>query len=438
MTQDLERRLHDLADDAPPGLAADGLWGAGLRRHRTRRAGALATAALALTAVVGGLQLTSADTKPGPADVPAGTGHLPRTVHVPAAWSEGTGDAGELGPLAAIGSSDRKRPLGLLGMVAYEGMYGVSAVDGTVRFLDLPTSANEDMPGELDLRAALSPDGRKVAYARYDWDRQTNGGDAPLLGWGVYDTTSGRTVELADPDAPVLRDDAFQPVFSGDSKYLVTVYAGADESADDPGDLVAWDVDSGRPLILKQPRASAPQLGSGPDGVVWSRGTATVRVDPVSSSSRSVITAKDVVSASFAPSGTAFAYVGGTLGSDGIEQPWSLYAGTSPDQLRKVPGLSDASLVLGWRDAEHVVVATSLQDYAVVDVTDGSAVRGSLGGEVNFNASVLASDLWANSLVDGAEPPGAGDPRTPSRLVAVGVVLLGGLTVLLVRRRRRG
>jgi len=441
MNTDLERRLRDLAAQAPPSLPVDGLWGRGVRRRRTRRLAGVAGSVVVLMAIAGGVQVgrSLVNDEALPAAPATGTGHLPRTIPVPAPWSEGTEKAGELGALSVLGYADRKRAKGLTGMVAYEGLYGISAVDGTARFLDLPTSEAQDMPGRSLPDASLSPDGRKISFPRYDWVREDTTDPAEvLIGWSVYDTVTGEVVELGDPAAPRLGDSGMVPIFSSDSKYLLTVYAP--EGAYDPrkDSFVAWDVATGARYLVEGPgKYWQPNVGSGPQGIVWSRGKTTYTYDPSTRTTSSIQTEHDPVAASFAPRGTGFAYVGGRLTEEGINAPWQLYVGASPDQMQRVSGIADYNGILGWRDSEHVVVAITDRDYGIVDVSDGSVDRGSFDGDVNLNVAMLAADLWANDLVSGARPSGASDPRTPGRLAALGGVLVAGAVFTLWRRRLR-
>lgn len=439
MSTELGRQLREIAAEAPPTLSAGDLWERGVRRQRARRAAAVLVAVVVLAAS-GGLGLHVADglrgATPGPAS-PTRTGHLPDAILAPAPWSKGTSESGEVGPLAVLGSSDRKRTQGLFGMVAYEGMYGVSAIDGTARFLDIPTSTDPDRPGELSLSASLSPDGRKVAYPRYDPKADTMAGYG-LLGWNVYDTVTGQVVEMSDPEVPRMEFDGDQAIFTADSRHVLTSYRPEGVNDSRQNRLAVWDVTTGSPTPLEAPgMEQGANIGSGPGGAVWSRGRTTYTFDPATGTRSQVRTDHDVVSASFATQGTGFAYIGGTLTSDGINAPWQLYVGPSQNDLRQVRGLDDVNSFLGWRDENHVVVVTSLQDYAIVDVRDGSVERASFGGSINLNVPVIASDLWANGLEPGVRPPDVGDPRTDERLAVLVVVALG-VGFLVVRRRRRG
>jgi len=440
MSSDLGRGLAALAHEAPSSLAVDDLWVRGTRRHRRNRAAGAAGVVLALVMVgfsLGGSPSTHQDGAPPLLSTPA-PGHLPRTINPPAAWSPGTEDAGEIGPLAAIASSNRKRPLGVVGSVSYEAMYGVSAQDGTARFLDLPYSSSKDMPGELVLSAALSPDGLALAYPRYDWTTRLGEGSQALVGWAIYNAATGRVVELSDPEVPRLSYEAIQPVFSGDSRFLLTAYAPEGRVGTTADSLVAWEVATGKRIVLEKPgRVWAPNVGSAPQGLVWSRANKTYTYDP-STGTRTVLTTPlSVVTASYAPRGNGFAYVGGNSGPEGIVGPWYLFAGPSPDRVRRILGTADTAGILGWRDPEHVVVAVAPQVYAIVDIIDGSIDRGEFKGEVNLNTPMLAADLWAHGLVAGVEPPSALDPRTRSRLVGLTAVLgLIGTGLALKRRRR--
>ena len=183
-----------------------------------------------------------------------------------------------------------------------------------------------------------------------------------------------------------------------------------------------------------------PNLGSGPSGVVWSRGRRTHVVDPVSGTGTFNDVPQEVVQAAYAPIGDAFAYIGHR--KVGADQPatWYLYVGTSPFAAagRRLDLDIDPGRLLGWRDAEHVVVVDFGRNLRVVDVRTGAVERLSLEvPEQAFPTPAYAADLWGNDLVDGVRPDRAPDPRWDVGLTGAG--LLGALLPagLALRGRRR-
>ena len=238
MSSELQTRMRDLAAAAPTALPRSDLWTTGLRRQRRRRV----TAVLAVAVVVGlvgaaGALVRPPDAAPQPGAVPSEELHLPRAVFAPSPWAEGTSELGPPGPLAVLAGGERKVRDGLTGARSYTSYYGVSAVAGRARFLDLPIGGR---PGEVGSagKVVLSPDGRKVAYVRDSEDAE--GTRTVVHGWAVYDTVTGRTVVLKDPEAPTIRGgEAFEIAFTGDSRYLVTDYSRTRPVTNRTDELVA-------------------------------------------------------------------------------------------------------------------------------------------------------------------------------------------------------
>jgi hypothetical protein len=439
MSSELQTRMRDLANAAPTDLSRSDLWTAGVRRRRGRRIAAVLAVGV-VAALLGGAAalVRPPDAAPPPTAVPGKELRLPRTVYAPSPWAEGTDELGPPGPLAVLAGGERKVRDGLTGARSYLSYYGVSAVDGSARFLDLPLGA----PGEVGSagQVVLSPDGRKVAYTRST--ESSDGARTVVHGWAVYDTVTGATVVLADPEAPTIRGgEAFEMAFTGDSRYLVTDYARSRPATDRTDELVAWDVATGELHQVEPPgKYWLPSLGSGPTGVVFSRGRRTYAVNPRSGIGTFDDVPQEVVQATYAPIGEAFAYLGHR--KVGADQPatWHLYAGVSPYAAagRRVDLDIDPGRFLGWRDAEHVVVGDFRQNVRVVDVRTGDVERVAL--EVpreTFPTPAYAADLWGNDLVDGVRPDRVPDPRWDVGLAGAG--LLGALLLvfLVVRGRRR-
>ena len=277
----------------------------------------------------------------------------------------------------------------------------------------------------------LSPDGTKVGYNRYD--------GSTLVGWAVYDTITGTTVVLEDPAQPEIRGtDVFEIEFSGDSRYLQTNYSrtGSDGSRDDQ--LVVWDAETGDAV----PAEGAghfwlPSLGSGPSGIVWSRGGRTFTFDPASGRRSTVEVPQEVIEWSSAPAGDASAYI---AFGDKERDPWRLFSGDG----RELDLDGDIDDLLGWRNQEVVVVAT-LPDHGIryVNLRTGAVRTDRMAVEDDGDDFLMwpsyAADLWANDLVDGVHASDAEDPRLSVRelvgwLAAAGVIAVG--VGWLVRRRR--
>ncbi|RJS47077.1 hypothetical protein [Nocardioides cavernaquae] len=445
MSSDLHAQLADLAGDAPAPLhgGAGELWAAGKRRQRRRTAaGVLAASALVVVLVVGvgivgGVVRGVAD--PQPVVTPPRALHLPDHIYPPAPWSDGTSDDGEIGPLAAIAGGKRLRATGWNGQVETQSLFGVSAVDGTQRFLDfgLDTSFRPPWDGPT---TALSPDGRSVAFVLEK--ESANGPDATVaVGWAVYDTVSGKLRKFMDPATPEVATGLSDLSFTSDSRYLVTVYGPADQAADNHADsLVLWDVESGE-RIVAEPAGKywVPNVGSAPEGLVWARKRDVHWFNPATGDHSSFRLPKAVVEATVGPDGEALAYIGGdwTPGPDGgiNGHTWRLYVGPDRDHLR-LTNLTDeeAGYVLGWRDPSHVVVSDWSGGVVTVDVTTGKAERARV---IDGNGrAVLASDLLAHMVVPGVRPASAHDPRLWRQWGSYSALVLAFVIVVWRRRAR--
>jgi len=425
-SEHLRGQLATLADRAPEHLPASDLWARGKRRQRWQRAGATVIAAAVVIGVVAGVGFfRGAGQPPSPAEVPFDKLHLPVTVHPPAPWSEGTDQAGPPGRLAVLSMGHRLQRHGLTGKRSSTVLFGVSAVDATAHFIDLEGTDPAATGGDCTV---LSPDGTKVGYCRWDHGK--------LRGWGVYDTVSGRTTILTDPhQAEILGSDASELAFSGDSQYLETNYSRSGSDGDRAHDFVVWNVSTGKPTVVeKAGHYYFPENGSGPSGIVWSRGRTIHRTDPVSGRTTSTMDAApyEIIEASYGPGGKSLATI--TFGPT-TKADWRVYV-----DGRQVSGIKNVVSVLGWRDANTVVIvshpSTNVASY--VDVRTGKVSK-----TVRLHASALmmpsyADDLWANRLVPGRASPGVADPRLDVVWggLGVGAVVVAGGGLLILRRRR--
>ncbi|NYI47083.1 hypothetical protein BJ993_004163 [Nocardioides aromaticivorans] len=423
----LHDQLADLADAAPTGGPVPGLWQQGVRRQRRRRnarLGAVA-AAVVVVAALAGLLRTTAPEEPEPVQVPFGELHLPRMVYPPDPWAESTTTPG---PLAAIGTASKFEPTGIRGHVESFAAFGVSAVDGSAVFLDLPWTGEDGFgPGG----PVLSPDGTKVAWVRY------TGGTEPVVnGFAVLDTMTGRARRLSDPDNPVIKGmDVSGLTFSGDSRYLEVSYSLTGSDADRAHSLVLWDVATGARRVAEPAgRYWLPNMGSAPAGTVWSRGDRTFTFDPVTGRTTSERSGFKVVQASYGPERSFAAIAFGETD----QADWRLFVGASPRDVRQVRLDMVPEQLLGWRDATHVVIR-DLPTGRAVEVDLATLVSTDLRLDVSedlFDLPSYAADLWANPLVDGVRPPDASDPRTPWWFAGPGIALLAAAAFVTWWRRR--
>jgi hypothetical protein len=259
-------------------------------------------------------------------------------------------------------------------------------------------------------------------------------------------TTTGQVRRLQDPDFAWVRGTAAELEFSGDSRYLLTSYETPDHpsvSRSHGHQLVAWDVEDGAPSVIEGPgHYWLPNLGSAPTDVVWTRGRQVFRADPVTGDRASVTVPQNVVTASWGPDDTSFAYIGRP--SIGSRAPWRLYAGRSIAQARgrelELPSEVQAAELLGWGDATHVVIGHYRRTVQVVDVVTGDVEEVDMAGYGDqVNAPHLAGTLWQQPLVTPVEPEGTTDPRRPWRWGgAAALVAAGGALLMRRRHARRG
>lgn len=175
MDDTLHDRLAELADDAPTGGPPPAeLWARGKRAHR-RRTAALAATVLVVGAVGTGIGLRLTDGDDKRSDLaPAVSVDISLPIEYPV--GEKLPDLGQTpGPLAAIWVAPRAggEAPEVVGLVAETGAFGALPIDVLVEVKDWPAA----MPG-----VALSPDGRRVAYAP---GKDEKGGVV------VYDLVSG-------------------------------------------------------------------------------------------------------------------------------------------------------------------------------------------------------------------------------------------------------
>lgn len=443
MTEQLHQRLADLAGDVATPAAADpaGLWRAGKRRQRRRTAaGAVAAAAVVLGIVGVGVVLPSRQV-PAPVTPPPSKLHLPDHLYSPSPWSKGTAELGEIGPLAAIRSAQRYEPEGWTGKrVEPAALAGVSAVDGTTRFLDLGLDDRYRQPWDGP-STALSPDGTKLGFV-LEREKPGVANGVVLEGWAVYDTVTGKLRMLHDPDAKAITPSLVDLTFTADSRWLVTSYSpGAEVESNRTDSLVVWNAETGERVVAEGPgKYWSPNVGSDPAGLLWSDIRTVHRFDPATGQRSHFALPEAVVFASFGPDRRAFAYIGGdwTPGPDGgIDgKTWRLYVGPDRQRLRQVPASpGELGYVVGWRDRWHVVVSGWNATVLTVDVRTGDVIRSSM---IDGNGmAAVAGDLVANPSVPGVRPPAAHDPRRLARLTAYVGVPLAGVGILLWRRREQ-
>ena len=417
----LHDRLADLADqvDPTPGPPAPDLWRTGKRRARQRRALASvgALAAVAALALGSGAVATRLQSEPvQPAGSPERLA-VPDQVYAGNSWLPRGSEGGAGGPIAAVTPGQRT--------TWFDGprldLLAISAVDQEYRWLDLPGFPPVQPDGTAQ-GWSLSPDGRYVAY----WQ----GSDLV-----TFDATTGdvhrRTFELADGASPLGWTGSKVwgcPATASDGGYscasafrmdaatgAVTDVRGRAVGVDSSyvpgpdGSLVATKRAGGRTLVF-QLRADS----SGTDRPL-------TRVESALDDTETTID-----SVALSPDGSRLALTRAGKIRVGTVQP----RGTTP--TTQVPVSGGFHVLLGWRDATHVV-ATGSQGLVSVDVTTGEREPLVRAGSADIPA--VAADLLVEPTVAGVRPPSPIDPRLLTVLVGLG----GGLLVVLgfwLRRRR--
>lgn len=438
MTTNLRDELARLAEDTPTATPPPDLWRRGVRhRRRTRAATALGTVAAVLAAVL--LSTVGWDAVRTTEPAPAGSDGLaiPSRLETPSTFAATTGE-GPIGPLAVVAGAGRATSW--LGGTA-NGLVGVAAATGEYRFLDLPDildTSGDTLHGSQE--PALSPDGRSVAY----WLRQSGHPDR-VGGFAVYDTVSGDVSQHEVASDLGLWADSMTWLDSGT---LLLTFGEVTEIKPNGGSgehirSRLWTPGSDTVTLVQggQPLWDVSPLESGFASMV-NRGLAFWGVPSGERLDRVPVSgARNVQQVSVDPSGHTVVGVGqidGTVTSQ-------LFVGTVGTSIALEPVRSEVGLwdLLGWQDGRHIVVrgvvpGTGKRVGAVfsVDVKTGEArelvreARESWGAFPQY-----ASDLWSRATADRPGPDHVLDPRLRAAGAAALVLVLGGL-VLLVRRRR--
>ena len=251
MATNLHDRLADLAADAPQRLPSAGLWSAGVRHRRVRRAQGVLVVAL-VAAVVGGLWVgfdSPEVAPPQPADPPAASSTCPGPSICRVNGRRAT-RVGPPGVLAVLAAGVRREPEGWFGSSTRPSLFGVSAVDGSVRFLDLPFTKAE-VESETLSRAVLAPDGRTIGYPRLPRARQES-----RARWSGGWSTTPPPASSTSSSTRSTRDRGhghFEIVFTGDSRYLATNYSRTLPATSKSDQLVVWDVETGERIPVEEP-----------------------------------------------------------------------------------------------------------------------------------------------------------------------------------------
>lgn len=438
MSTDLRERLTALADRTEPGGPPPDLWRRGVRRRRRRLA--LVAAASVLAVLVGGgasallADATTSASAPVPTTSEPSAG-IPDHVRVPSPYLPDVG-ARPLGPLAVAAGASRRS--GLWGH--RNGIFGIGADDGSYRFLPLAHrfDPEDTLIGGGD-QVALSPDGRYVAY----WVGDDAG--ERVDGVAVYDTmrdrASSRTIASRlglSPQGLVWADRHTLLLGYG----VITELTDTTMSARGIGTRV-WRMGH---ALARAPAAldvssmtvtaDRPTTYSG-DVVTWARDLRPTGRYRLTGLAR----ADNVSSAAVEPGRRSLAAaVYGRRGSRLVVA--SLPPGTTKRQPVPTHRLATPlrpNQVLGWRDAEHVLVRGALHGTSGVFSVDARTGEPRLltaeAGSTYVPGVFYASSLWSSPTVSRPGPPGVLDPRVAA-LVGAGLVVVAFIGIGTWRRRR--
>ncbi|WP_143055201.1 hypothetical protein [Nocardioides luteus] len=435
--------LEELAREAPTGGAPPGqLWRRGRRMARTRRVGTVAIAAVAcvLLIALGSVTWQQRAVEPPVADTETKT-YVPARIYTPSPFLPGTDEQGPPGVLIATIEAERE------GWVDRgRGLVGVSATTGDYRFLDLP-DANPEYLGD----AALSPDGRHVAY----WitgsvpdplpERPKVPSSSafselpPIVGYAVYDTVTGKVGRRVQSTQHGLGSQAF--VWFDPGHLAVTYGQMRDCCSATPNRTLVHDLASGTASALSVDVTMASTNGRGTliDGSAdTERRTGTSTLIGADGSTRSVRTRTSDASRT---SGSMFA----VLSPDATKVAF-LTGSSTPDTVELV-GIEDGTTrtidlqslgVVAWLDATHLAAYAERPDDEAhldllsVDVRDGSTttfVR-------NADEARFAINLLDSPVRDQPDPP---EPWSPWRITGTAAAVVAGAAIaILVWRRRVG
>lgn len=438
---DVVDRLERLAAHAPAGgIDPDALWVRGRRRQRGQWA-LVVVGCLALLVCVGGavaapvLRLVDRPVAVAP---DSARRVLPDVFRTPGKWEPAFPAAP--GPLVAVG----RAPRGGWGRDT-SSLWGVSALTGESRFLDLPDAAST-------LTAALDSTGTKLAYWISDGPAGAITADPEhftvATGVAVLDLVTG---EERRWDAGTVHGfGAERLIWAGDVLWLS---GGAFTDADQdsfPATVRTWGPEGAPERRLEPPLDIARATAPGVDGFLIERGATTTEVEVVDdavSRVRLVHSGGMTSETHVSPDGRLIAGLRQERGSSIAGSPLPLVVGEITGGRAEMTEVGDVetSYIMGWRSSTEVVVvsdgsdedgdrSSTARDLSTVDVVDGSERHLVELGETGF--TTYAAGAWAGDVIDAPPPPFAPDPLKWSAAGGVVLVLLLLVGTLWTRSRR--
>lgn len=451
---DLHEQLTRLADRSTADAAApdpDGAWSRGRSRQRAQRLSAVAVAAaLVVAGVLAAAPWQRAEREIAPAGASDAL-RLPDAFHDVSPWLPATEEP--IGPLSAVLGGYRGDWTG----GGTNGIVGVSSTTGEYAFLDLPgwDDGGASLGGS---DVALSPDGRHLAW----WSLGSPSGEpntttgGPFTGFAVLDTSTGDVERVAietehgiNPSSIVWGADVLWLEWSQLQDVRGGYGVGSGVQTWRVGDTEPTAYDGRQPLLFDTTATGGllvESTGGRQVDLVSPEGSRRVQVDQRLEGPAALNPAGDLLAVTLDPDraamvsdeprSVAVAEVEADAGTDTGTDGATLRTLTTPED-----GL-EAVEVVGWRDDEHLVVLARRDGvpgavYVSVDASTGETEPLVQGSPTSYAPGVVvAEDAWQGVLFDAPEPPSPMDPRLQWGLVA-GVLLLGGLALVVGRRRAR-
>lgn len=421
----LTNLLEELAREAPSGgEAPEQLWRRGRRVARTQRLGTITIAAVACVLLIAlGTATWQQRTGVEPA-TDTGTGsYLPSRFHEPSPHLPGTDSVGPTGPLIATSEAPRKGWL-----ETTEGLVGVSAETGAYAFLDLPHAATTFL-----FEAALSPDGRHVAYwtkgevANPIRDRE---GDT-INGYAIYDTVTGEVVSQKPRTERGIGHGAFVWF---DATHLGVEFGQMQDCCGSTNhQATVFELSTGRAAAISASLDSASTTGA---GSVIDANTDAVIIEANGATTPAKIprTAARVGGSQFVAMTPDSKRVAAIIG-DGSPGPISVKGIDDDGDGVPIPGAFSG--VIAWLDETHLAALKPrgdgpTLDLVSVDVRDGSTEVLSRSLD-NFRVAI---NLLGSPVRDQPPPP---HPRSPWFLpiTASTTLAVAALAIFAWRRRAR-
>lgn len=440
---DLRDALQTLArerEPAPEEVSPEELWGRGVRRQRLRVAVTGLVALLVLAAGVGlGSWLPGALQPDVMPSTPHGQPRIPRSLGQPGDSAPGTDQAGPLGRLAVLWSTDRD---------GQPALFGISATTGQYRFLDMPRLASPE-------QVALSPDGRRVAYwLSGNVTGQPVPGDPSGLRWktvagvAVYDTVTGRTVRREVGSEHGLMPNG---LWWADDDQLVLSYGFWVNRHEARGvNSFTWSGSADDPVQLRDD--PVPFYAMTPDahgGVVFGQASHWTEYDDLAAiesrtGRRLILPRKSYEQVTVKGDHVVAIQNGPAPGTVDGDYYW-LETGTADTRgrvsdLHKV-GKTRASQLIGWENTGRLLVRGG-RTGTLLELDPATSTVRRLG-TVDVSRSVYGGPAFATEVVALGTADRPVPPREPER--GLGSGLGGGAALLLViaglvfwRRRARG